>query len=147
MNFKFLSKRSIYASFGLVILLILLTLFFSLKETSREEKNMQIMINNNSTKNVLSAKMMFHAARRALILQSIILTPNHTKRKELYSQLQEHDGHFFEIRKKLLSLPLDEQEKQLIEQQYQSFIFIESNQNKTKPRSFLCSTRISKPNN
>lgn len=131
MNFNLFPKRSIYASFGLVILLILLALFLSMKESSREEKNMQMMVNNNSTKNVLFSKMIFHVADRVLILQSIVLSQSHTKRIELYSQLTEHDGHYLEIRKKLLSLPLDKQEKYLLEQQYTSFIFIESEQGKS----------------
>ncbi|MDH5369763.1 MAG: sensor domain-containing diguanylate cyclase [Gammaproteobacteria bacterium] len=130
MNFKFNSKQGVYVSFSLVIFLILLSVFFTLVQSSRMEKNMQIMVDNHNTKNILLSEMIFHASQRTLLLQSITLNNDPFKRDELYLKLREHGGQFLNSRQKLMLLSMDEKEKTYLKQQRQFSLFTASEQNK-----------------
>lgn len=130
MKFKFNSKQGVYVSFSLVIFLILLSVFFTLVQSSRMEKNMQIMVDNHNTKNILLSEMIFHASQRTLILQSITLNNDPFKRDELYLKLREHGGQFLNSRQKLMLLSMDENEKKYLKQQRQFSLVTASEQNK-----------------
>jgi len=130
MNFKFNSKQGVYVSFSLVIFLILLSVFFTLAQSSRMEKNMQIMVDNHNTKNILLSEMIFHASQRTLLIQSITLNNDPFKRDELYLKLREHGGQFLNSRQQLMLLSMDEKEKTYLKQQRQFSLFTASELNK-----------------
>jgi diguanylate cyclase (GGDEF)-like protein/PAS domain S-box-containing protein len=130
MKFKFNSKQGVYFSFSFVIFLILLSVFFTLMQSSRMEKNMQMMVDNHNTKNILLSEMIFHASHRTFLLQSIALSSDPFKRDELYLKLREHGGQFLKNRQTLMLLSLDEKEKTFLKQQRQFSSFTATEQNK-----------------
>lgn len=129
MKIKFNSKQSVYLGFSLVIILLLASIFFAVQQSTNMEKNMQTMVNNHNAKNILLAEMIYHASRRTLILQSISLSSDHFKRDELYLQFRDHGSQFLKNRQALLQLPLDAEEKKLLQQQRQLSLITAAKQN------------------
>ncbi len=87
------------------------------------------MVNNHNTKNILLSEMLFHASRRTLILQSMILSSDSFKRDELYLKLRKHGSHFLASREKLLALNNDKKEKFLLDKQRQFSLLTATKQN------------------
>ncbi len=129
MKIKFTTKKSVYLSFGAVILLILLIVSFTLSQSSTLTKNIQEIVNNHSVKSRLVNDMIIHAKHHAIVLQSIALSNDPVKRNNLYQSLLKHNGMFDSIIKKFVALPLSDKEKELITKHHEYNQIVDNKQN------------------
>lgn len=129
MKINFTTKRSVYLSFGAVILLILLIVSFTLSQSSTLTKNIKNIVNNQNVKSRLIDDMIIYAKNRTIILQSMAITNDPLIRNNLYQSLLEHDGIFISARKKFTALPMSDEEKALIKKHREYSQIITNKQN------------------
>lgn len=111
------NKKNIYISFGLVILLILLIVVFTLIQTSRLANNIKHIVHIQNEKTHLISNMIYHAKHRTILLYAMALSDDPFIRDDFYISMREQGAQFLIKRERFISLSLDDTEKDLIQKQ------------------------------
>lgn len=106
--------------FGIVVLLMVSLIVFSLSSLKDIEAHIREMVAENNNQGTLTAAMYKASRERSLLLQKIISEPDPFKQDDYALEFHDYGARFAMARQEFMRLPLDAEEKMLLGKQDQA---------------------------